>query len=779
MSSKEMKNRSLSIKARLTAVIFSVLIITVSVNSLINTFYFRSAYKKALEEKSYAVGQALRRTVNNSLRYFPLDSFAEMNPYLVGLVQSNEGISYCFIADREGKVLYHSEYRHRKSSLNREAYGELYSARRIPKTTLAIGEYYESLIPIIHHKEAVGTIHIGIKQEIINSKIRDNLIQTLVVLMLALGVCMFLFYHSISRIIIVPISQLRTAIAEIISRKKFERHIEVKNRDEIGDLGILFNQMTDELKRYLAQLLNRTEELKREIAHREDVEIALRENEEKFRSLVETTSDWVWEVDHNVKYTYVSPQVRDILGYEPAEVLGRSPFDLMPSGEAGRLKDTVREIFDQRGPIDYLENTNVHKDGRLVVLETNGVPIFSSQGKFLGYRGIDRDITGRKHAQEELDKHRHHLEDLVKERTEELRESRDYFQKIINSIADPIFVKDRQHHWVLLNQAHAEMFGIPTEEMLGKSDRDYFSKKEADVFWERDELVFKTGKEDINEEQWTDTKEVTYTIVTKKTLYTDKHGRKFIVGIIRDITELKKAEKELREAMAIKSKFTSMVSHELRTPLAAIKTGIALVLDGMAGQINKDQEEFLAIVRRNVDRLGRLINDVLDFQKLDSGRMEFKMEANDINGVIKETHETMKSLATGKGLKLNLKLNRMPWVKFDKDRIQQVLGNLVNNAIKFTDKGEVTIATRKEGGNIQVRVIDTGIGIEKEDVGRIFHSFEQVKRTKGRKIIGTGLGLAICKEIIERHKGRIWVESKIGKGSTFHFTLPITGGKEA
>jgi PAS domain S-box-containing protein len=134
----------------------------------------------------------------------------------------------------------------------------------------------------------------------------------------------------------------------------------------------------------------------REISRRKKIEDALRESEERFRSLVECASDWIWEVDENAKYTYASPKVKDILGYEPQEVLGKTPFDLMPPGERERIRSLYTSVVKTKKAFECLENTNVRKDGKIVVLETSGVPIFDAKGKFRGYRGIDRDITERK-----------------------------------------------------------------------------------------------------------------------------------------------------------------------------------------------------------------------------------------------------------------------------------------------------------------------------------------------------------------------------------------------
>jgi signal transduction histidine kinase len=211
--------------------------------------------------------------------------------------------------------------------------------------------------------------------------------------------------------------------------------------------------------------------------------------------------------------------------------------------------------------------------------------------------------------------------------------------------------------------------------------------------------------------------------------------------------------------------------------LAAIRTGVSLVLDVLSGTISAEQKEVLDIVKIDVDRLSRLINDILDFHKLDAKKMQFKIEENDINVFVRESYNTMLHLAEQKGLKFNLCLyENLPKALFDKDRIVQVLGNLVNNALKFTEKGQISISTKQEKNYVHVIVADTGRGIGLKDMSRIFQSFEQLELAGNAKMEGTGLGLAICKEIIEQHHGKIWVQSQIGQGSSFHFTLPITKG---
>lgn len=256
------------------------------------------------------------------------------------------------------------------------------------------------------------------------------------------------------------------------------------------------------------------------------------------------------------------------------------------------------------------------------------------------------------------------------------------------------------------------------------------------------------------------------------------------LNILEDLTEtknrLEKYSKDLEKALQIKSDFTSTVSHELRTPLAAIKEGIAIVLDGTAGDISSSQKEFLDIAKRNVDRLARLINDLLDFQKLEAGKMAFNIIQNDMNETVRDAAKAMNPVVEKKQLKLILELDdKLPNINFDKDKILQVLANLINNAIKYTEKGSIKIKTGMDANTIKVSVIDTGAGMKNEDIPKLFTQFTQLENISDRKTGSTGLGLSICKDIIKAHSGKIWAESDYGKGSTFAFVLPIVDRRGA
>lgn len=236
------------------------------------------------------------------------------------------------------------------------------------------------------------------------------------------------------------------------------------------------------------------------------------------------------------------------------------------------------------------------------------------------------------------------------------------------------------------------------------------------------------------------------------------------------------ANKKLKIMYEMQKEFTSTVSHELRTPVASIKTSIDLVMKKMVGEINSEQEEVLGRAKRNVDRLKRLIDDILDLTKIESGKLQMNFMMDDIHRVIREVADAQKDVAQGRGLYIKLELdNTVPKISFDSDRIIQVLNNLLGNAIKFTKQGGIIVKTqdKSQENHVLISVIDTGKGIAETDLPKLFQKFQQVESAQDNEEGGTGLGLAISKEIVSRHGGKIWVESKPGDGTTFSFLLPI------
>jgi len=239
--------------------------------------------------------------------------------------------------------------------------------------------------------------------------------------------------------------------------------------------------------------------------------------------------------------------------------------------------------------------------------------------------------------------------------------------------------------------------------------------------------------------------------------------------------ELRRANEELKRLSQLKSDLVSMVSHELRTPLATVKEFTSILADQIAGPVTANQQEYLGIIKANLDRLARIIDDLLDMAKLEAGRVLLNKGLLDIPQVLQHVVQSMQPLAQSKRIVLRRQVpETLPSLFADADKVTQVLLNLVSNAIKYTpESGEVTLQIDEGENDVQFSVTDTGIGLAAEDVPKLFEKFQQFQRpagTRGHK--GTGLGLAISKRLVELHGGRIWATSRLGQGSTFSFTVP-------
>ena len=248
------------------------------------------------------------------------------------------------------------------------------------------------------------------------------------------------------------------------------------------------------------------------------------------------------------------------------------------------------------------------------------------------------------------------------------------------------------------------------------------------------------------------------------------------LNILEDLQASKEAlertNRELMKLDELKSDFISTVSHELRTPLSIIKEGISLVLDKIPGEINEKQSKILDISKYNIDRLARIIDSLLDISKIEAGKVDLKRNLINISDVVKQVSSSFEVKIKEKGLEMRLDIdNVIGTVWADADRITQVLTNLIGNAVKFTPSGRIDISCKDKGNGVTCSVSDTGVGITKSDIPKVFDRFQQFGRQAGAGDKGTGLGLSIAKNIIDIHNGAIWVESEFGKGTRFTFKL--------
>lgn len=334
------------------------------------------------------------------------------------------------------------------------------------------------------------------------------------------------------------------------------------------------------------------------------------------------------------------------------------------------------------------------------------------------------------------------------------------FFSIIGQTADSILIVDEKGLVIFANPAAARLFGLPEKDFLGKPFGYPLDRGKAE------EIKILTPKED------TKTGEMQVVDI----IWQDEPA--FLVTI-RDITERKQAEQLKLEVEKhirlekLKDDFINTVSHELRTPLSITKEAISLILEKVPGNINDQQTEILEIAQNNIERLARIINGLLDVSKMEAGKADLKKEEIDLPILIRKIAQAFEPKAKDKGLELRLELpERGIRVYADEDKLNQIFTNLVDNAVKFTPKGNIEIAAEENEREIVCRIRDSGIGIGPLDLPKIFDKFTQFGRKDGPGEKGTGLGLSIVKGLVELHRGRIWAESEPGCGTTVTFSLP-------
>ncbi len=479
----------------------------------------------------------------------------------------------------------------------------------------------------------------------------------------------------------------------------------------------------------------------------------LLKSEDRFRTLVENLNDWIWEIDADGRYTYVSPKVKDILGYEPSELIGKTPFDIMPPDEAKRVGALFAKALTSASSFEQVENKNRHKDGHLLVMETSGTPVFGEDNSLLGYRGTDRDVTERKRTEEEL--------------------------ALLDRMADLVLVLDWEGRYHKISTVSQNLLPRPKEELLGKTLHEIFPQDTADRFLGSIQECIKTGEpvsllysmEIDGSELWFDSR-------------ISPLPNKRVAFVVRDITERKTYEQNIQHAREeaeasnrAKSEFLANMSHEIRTPLNAILGLSNLVL---GTHLTDKQRNYLEKTNMSAHSLLGVIDDILDFSKIEAGKLNIDLIPFDLDAVVEQIKSVAAINASQKGLTFSVDTaDDVPrYLKGDPARLSQILTNLTGNAVKFTDTGHVKLSIRRQNGgpgrtDLEFLVHDTGIGIAAKDQAKLFEKFSQVDTSITRRFGGTGLGLAICRWLVEMMGGEIGVESEPGVGSTFRFTLPF------
>lgn len=547
-----------------------------------------------------------------------------------------------------------------------------------------------------------------------------------------------------------PIREM-TKVAERVIEGDLSQSVQATGRDEIGLLARTFNHMTSELVRYME---------------------ALREQEEDFRGIFEHALEGLYQSTLEGRFIKANPALATILGYEtPGALLAgitdiRQQFYVNPED-----RDRLLASVSRHQKVASFEVQCYRKDGEVIWVSISAGLRKLPVDKITVIEGFITDITARKRAEEAL------------------AESKSYLHEIINSLGEPLFVKDDQHRWVLVNDALCEFIGRSQDQLLGKSDYDYFPKEQADVFWAKDQVVLDSGLANINEEMFTDAQGHLHTILTKKTLYRDKKGNRFIVGIIRDLTEQKQAEEE---KLRLEARLNQSLKMEAIGTLAGgIAHDFNNILQPMLSYSELLKKELVADSRfqQYLDRIYTaglrakdLISQILAFSR----QAEHTVQSIRIQPGLKEILKLCRSsLPSSIPLHIEMQEDCSP-VLLDPTQLHQVVMNLIINAYHAVERcgGEIRVTLKEvtlsmdditqsslsSGRYAQISVADTGCGIDPAIRDKIF---EPYFTTKGQGK-GTGLGLAVVYGIVKDHHGDIAVESAIGKGTTISVFFPIT-----
>ncbi|MDR3719665.1 MAG: PAS domain S-box protein [Bryobacteraceae bacterium] len=507
------------------------------------------------------------------------------------------------------------------------------------------------------------------------------------------------------------------------------------------------------------------------------------ETSQRLKTLIESSPLAVIEWDPDRRITAWVGHCESIFGWSASEVLGKrlDEFGLIHPDDQDRVR-TAMDLLEH-GTSNVVHNRNYHKNGSLIYCEWYNSALADRTGRLVWGLSLALDITAR-----------HEMEEAV-------RASEEKYRAIFEAAPVGIFRSTLAGRFISANSRIAALFGYRSPEALMNSvtniPEDLFvhPEKRHEMFRRATESKgFVQGEVEYRRKDGSPFLANLYVRTLR-----DGGGATILEGFVEDITERKRAEEALREAHRVlerrvaertaelsaanerlteldrlKSQFLASMSHELRTPLNSIIGFTSLLRRGLAGPVNDEQVKQLGIVHSSASHLLGLINDLLDVSRIEAGRADLQHEPFDFVEVVNEVALVLKPMADRKGLGVIVEMSQpaIPMLG-DRKRAFQVLLNLVNNALKFTERGTVRIAAASTHGALQVEVADTGIGIKPEQLGMLFEAFRQVDGSAKRVYEGTGLGLYLCRKLLTLMGGEIHAESEYGKGSRFVYSMPL------
>ena len=491
-----------------------------------------------------------------------------------------------------------------------------------------------------------------------------------------------------------------------------------------------------------------------DITQQKQAELKLRETTRLLESIFENVPSMIFLKNAaDLRFKYFNRAGEALVGHGRDELIGRNDHDFFPREQADFFTGKDRAVLAQSGVVDIPEEEINTPHGKRI-LHTRKLAVRDEQGKPQYLLGISDDITDQKQAEQALQQSEARLRGLFE--------------------LSPVGIALNDYEtgaFIEVNDALLAPTGYAREEFLQLSYWDLTPREyEADEARQLDSLAH-TGRYGPYEKEYVRKDGSRYPVLLNGTLVHDASGRKLIWSIIEDITERKRVER-------MKNEFVSTVSHELRTPLTSIAGALGLVQGGVLGELSPQARQMIEIAHKNSERLGHLINDLLDMEKLMAGKMVFDLQVQPLMPLIEQALRDNQAYADQYDVRLiPAQTCDAAQVEVDGLRLQQVLANLLSNAAKFSPRGgEVTLTVRCHDGRVRVAVSDRGPGIPEAFRARIFEKFSQADASDARQKGGTGLGLAITRELVERMGGTIDFESLPGDGTTFFFELPIRQG---
>ncbi len=804
--------RDLSIKRKLQVIILLTSGAALALSSIVfvsyDLFTSRLSLARDLSTLAHVIG-------SNSTAPLSFSDRKSAKDVLDALSAMPHVVSAC-IYGKDGKVF---------AQYHRGGAGSDISAPHLEKDGAHFGlNRLELFSGIILDGERIGTVYIHSDLGAIYSRLKLDFGLIALVLLASMGAA-YALASKLQRVISGPILHLAETAHIVSVEKNYSVRAVKQNQDELGLLIESFNEMlseiqhrdeklerhrehleeevaarTSELIRVNANLTDANQALLSEITERKRTEDKLRESEEHFRLISENVADLIAVLDLKGRRLYNSPSYKSILG-DPAKLEGTVSFNEVHPDDREKIK-TIFEETIRTGIGQIAEYRFLLGNGSVRYIESQGSVIRDSEGKPAKVVVVSRDVTRRTRVEKML------------------RESESRFRLVVQATNDAVWDWDLLTNLFWWNEGVTTLFGYDRDEV--GPDATWWTEH---IHPEDQEFVIAGIYKQIDGEgkSWSDEyrfrrKDGSYAyILDRGYIIRDDGGKPLrIIGAKMDVTEQKRAQEEitkLNESLEqrvaertaqlaavnetleqrnrevermtrLKSQFLASMSHELRTPLNAIIGFADLLQDGTSGPINEKQSKFVKHVQQAGRHLLDLINDILDLSKIEAGQLTFQSEIFSPEGALPEVLSVIKPLAMKKHIEVRTELEPGLTLYADRVRFKQIIYNLLSNAIKFTpDGGQVNVESVKIEKLVRFSITDTGIGIRPEDREAIFEEFRQVGQTTSGVTEGTGLGLAICKRLVGQQGGTIWVESEIGKGSRFSFTLPeghpITKFREA